>query len=95
VRLESSDPQLCDAVVWLELGGRAQRLYWPEEATFSCDEPHFDVAWAGDLDRDGRLDLVVSFSSKYSHHPRRLLLSSAAGPDQLVGSVALFERFAG
>jgi len=95
VHLESSDPYLCDAAVWLELGGRAQRLYGPEEATSSCDEPHFDVSWAGDLDRDGRLDLVVSFSSKYSHHPRLLLLSSAAGPDQLVGPAALFERFAG
>ena len=94
VRLESSDPYLCDAAVWLELGGRAQRLYGPEEATFSCDEPHFEVSWAGDVDRDGRLDLAVSFSSKYSHHPRLLLLSSAAGPDQLVGPAALFERFA-
>lgn len=40
-----------------------------------CDGPHFWLEWAGDLDGDGRLDLLVTFSDKYSAHPRQLLLS--------------------
>jgi hypothetical protein len=55
------------------------------------DDPHYYIEWAGDLDRDGRLDLAVNLSRKYSLHPHRLLLSSAAAPGQLVGDVALFE----
>jgi hypothetical protein len=55
------------------------------------DDPHFYVEWAGDLDRDGRLDLVVNFSRKYSIHPHRLLLSTKAKKGQLVGEAAVFE----
>jgi len=33
----------------------------------------------------------VNLSRKYSVHPHRLLLSSAAARGQLVGNVALFE----
>ena len=54
------------------------------------DDPHFDVEWAGDLDRDGRLDLVVNLSSKYSVHPHRLLLSTKANKSELVGEAAVF-----
>ena len=62
-------------------------------ARFSCDEPHFRIHWAGDLDRDGRLDMLVTFSEKYSYYPRQLLLSSAARLPNLVGEVARYERF--
>jgi hypothetical protein len=55
------------------------------------DEPHFDVPWAGDLDGDGKLDLVVNLSRKYSLHPYRLLLSSMAAVGELVGEAAAFE----
>jgi hypothetical protein len=44
-----------------------------------------------DLDRDGRLDLIVNLERKYSRHPYRLLLSSSASKGQLVGDAALFE----
>ena len=55
------------------------------------DEPHFDVPWAGDLDGDRKLDLVVNLSRKYSLHPYRLLLSSVAAAGELVGEAAAFE----
>jgi hypothetical protein len=54
------------------------------------DEPHLEVDWAGDVDRDGKLDLVVTFSSKYSMLPHTLLLSSKARPGQLIGVAATF-----
>lgn len=88
LHLIATDPMLCDAVIELTDGARTQRLYEAGQGPYSCDEPHFDIHWAGDLDRDGRLDLAVTFSSKYSHHPRQLLLSGSAGPDALVEEAA-------
>ena len=90
--LRGVDPGACDAVVILTDGGNSQQLYSLENGQFACDEPHLSVNWAGDLDGDGRLDLVTTFSRKYSYHPRRMYLSSAARPGELVGQVALFER---
>jgi hypothetical protein len=88
VRLQAARKDLFDARVILTDGRRTQVLY---EADGFADEPHFDVVWAGDLDRDGRLDLVVNLSRKYSVHPYRLLLSSKASKTQLVGEAAVFE----
>jgi hypothetical protein len=56
-----------------------------------ADEPHFEIVWAGDLDRDGKLDLIVNLERKYSWHPFRLLLSSKAVGAELVGQAAIFE----
>jgi hypothetical protein len=92
VALSGSDPMGCDAVVTVAEGDLTQTLYTPADSPFDCDEPHFDVHWAGDLDGDGRLDLAATFSSKYSHHPRRLYLSSAAAGHELLGHVASFDR---
>jgi hypothetical protein len=102
IRLDSKEPNYCDAVIILTQGGRRQKLF---DATapattndpalvVSCDEPHFTVHWAGDLDRDGRLDMLVTFSQKYSYHPRQLFLSSGARSGELVAEVARYERFA-
>jgi hypothetical protein len=46
------------------------------------------------LDRDGRLDLLVTFSQKYSYHPRQLLLSSGARSGELLAEVARYDRIA-
>ena len=93
IAVPGEDPGTCDAVVTLSHGARSQVLFRAEdEQLLSCDEPHFDVHWAGDLDGDGRLDLLATFSVKYSDHPRRLYLSSAADEGSLVGQVSLFER---
>jgi hypothetical protein len=74
IRLEGRSELLNDARVVLEGDGRSQVLF---AAGDSVDEPHFEILWAGDLDGDGRLDLVVTLSPKYSYYPRQLLLSSA------------------
>jgi len=93
VRLETSRPDQCDAVIVVEGEGRRQILFdAAAPAEFSCDEPHFEIIWAGDMDRDGRLDLLVTFSRKYSYYPRRLLLSSAAPEADIVGEAAGLER---
>ena len=88
LRLQSAREDRTDARVILSDGRDTQVLY---SADGFVDEPHYFIEWAGDLDRDGRLDLVVNLSRKYSWHPYRLLLSSAAAPGQLVADVAVFE----
>jgi len=88
VSMQSARDDQTDAQIVLTEGGRRQVLY---SADGFVDEPHYNVVWAGDLDRDGRLDLIVNLHRKYSWHPYRLLLSSAAAAGQLVGDAALFE----
>lgn len=74
-----------DGNVILSAGKKKQLIYSAGEFV---DDPHFTVIWAGDLDRDGKLDLVVNLSRKYSVHPFRLLLSSKAVNGRLVRDVA-------
>lgn len=51
------------------------------------------LLWAGDIDRDGRLDLLLDLSDRYDLGATSLFLSTAAGPGQLVGrSVTLAKR---
>ena len=87
VRLESTDPSFVDGTVVLAEGRRTQILY---TTGGSADEPHFTVVWAGDVDRDGKLDLIVNLSRKYSWHPYQLLLSTKARGQDLVGEAAVF-----
>jgi hypothetical protein len=102
IRLDATHPTYCDAVITLTEGERQQTLFDAAvhgttndpSLVVSCGEPHFRIHWAGDLDRDGRLDLVVTFSRKYSYHPRQLFLSSAASSGELVSEVARHDRFA-
>jgi len=88
VRLERLREDLADARVILSDGTVRQVLYSTDGFV---DDPHFFVEWAGDLDRDGRLDLVVNLSRKYSVHSHRLLLSTKASTAELVGEAAVFE----
>lgn len=102
VRLESTAADLCDGIISLTSSGRIQRLFDATQPgttrqpglAVACDEPHFKIHWAGDMDRDDRLDMLVTFSRKYSHFPTQLLLSSVASPGDLVGEGASSERFA-
>jgi hypothetical protein len=102
IRLDSKEPNYCDAVIILTQGGRSQKLFDAADPgvtkdpalMVSCDEPHFTIHWAGDLDRDGQLDMLVTFSRKYSYHPRQLFLSSSARSGELVAEVARYNTFA-
>lgn len=87
VSVQASDKYLADARVILTQGRRSQTLY---SADGFADGPHFFVVWAGDLDQDGNLDLVVNLHRKYSWHPYRLLLSTKAKGLQMVGEAAVF-----
>jgi hypothetical protein len=87
LHLEAKDPYLTDAKVMLAHSRRTQVLY---SADGSADEPHFEIIWAGDLDRDGKLDLVVNLHRHYGWHPYRLLLSTRARDKHLVGEAAVF-----
>jgi hypothetical protein len=96
VALRTREPGQCDAIVTLVGNGVTQTLFDARSADlpYGCDDPHFHIHWAGDLDRDGRLDLVVTLSRKYSYYPRQLLLSSAAQDGELVAEVARYDRLA-
>ena len=68
----------------LRLDGRRQALPGYRLATLEADEWHSDVLrWAGDLDGDGQLDLVLSHDG--TDTDVALYLSSLALPDDLVG----------
>ncbi len=102
IRLQSQEPDYCDTVIILTQGERTQKVFdaaapgatKDPALMVSCDDPHFTVHWAGDLDRDGQLDMLVTFSHKYSYHPRQLFLSSGARSGELVAEVARYERWA-
>lgn len=54
------------------------------------DESAVGIIWAGDLDRDGKLDLIMSLSDHYTVMETVLLLSSRAGEGEMVKRVATF-----
>lgn len=58
--------------------GRRQRIFAAPRADAES-WASWSVRWAGDLDRDGRPDLLVEASDHYNALETRLFLSSAAG----------------
>jgi hypothetical protein len=52
------------------------------------DDASWSLLWAGDLDRDGKLDLYVNVTQHYNISERKLFLSSQAGESELVRQVA-------
>ena len=54
-------------------------------------ENYMGILWAGDLDRDGKLDLLLNdVADEYGRFNWDLYLSTEASSDQLVGKVATF-----
>ena len=53
-------------------------------------DPSWSLVWAGDLDRDGKLDLYVNVTQHYNSSERKLFLSSQASEGQLVKEAAEF-----
>ena len=74
-----------NAKLVLKSGNSSQVLYTLE----GCgNDPGWSLIWAGDLDKDGKLDLYVSVNQHYNVIERRLFLSSQADEGQLVAEVA-------
>lgn len=71
-------------VVKLEQGGREQVLFLNP----LVEGGGWELMWAGDLDGDGRLDLLVGTTDPDDFGTLRLYLSGAAGPGQLLKLVA-------
>ena len=51
-----------------------------------ADDNHERIVWAGDLDRDDRLDLIIVFTT-YASSTTCLFLSSTAGPGEVLSQV--------
>ena len=64
---------------------RSQELFWVDE--FGLDRVP-NLWFAGDLDRDGRLDVVLDLAPATGGEELVLYLSSAAAPGELVAEVA-------
>jgi hypothetical protein len=82
---ESSFPK--NAQLVLQHGDTTQVLYTLDECG---NEPYWYLMWAGDLDRDQKLDLYISVTQHYNVSERRLYLSSKAAQGKLVKEVAEF-----
>ena len=54
------------------------------------DQSAVGILWAGDLDRDGQPDLIMSLSDHYNVMETALLLSSKADKGELIKLVATF-----
>jgi hypothetical protein len=89
IRVTAANDYLEKAVVTVHHEGASQEIFRMPEFV---DEAHIDILFAGDLDRDGKLDLITNMSWKYSLHPLQLFLSSAARAGELTREVANFER---
>lgn len=66
---------------------QTSQLLWSWDGKL-WDEPRLELEQVGDFDHDGRLDLVLELSPKYSYSDRRLFLSSKAEAGSLVGVAA-------
>lgn len=71
-------------ILWDSKGNVRQTL---REDAFPDGGP--SLLWAGDLDRDGKLDLLLDISNRYYVSEIALFLSSLAGPGELVGNAGI------
>lgn len=71
----------------LTTGRRSQTLISLKEHS----DAGWSLFWAGDIDRDGRLDLYLDLSNHYNVSRKILFLSSQAGKGKLVKELVRFE----
>lgn len=63
----------------------------PGEPAWFGDDAAPGLMFAGDLDRDGKLDLLFDATDHYNVSRPTLFLSSQAGPGELLGEVVAYE----
>ncbi|MCU8507321.1 hypothetical protein M2G40_05915 [Vibrio vulnificus] len=69
-----------------------EQVLWHENLSdHEVDDPRFELLWAGDNDGDGKLDLKMEVSPKYSCSQIAQFNSSLAEVGELVGS-GIFEK---
>lgn len=86
-RREYDDSPRAPSRLLLESNGHKQTLYeWPQGL---LDE-HCELIWAGDMDGDGKLDLLMVLSDHYNVLEYTLFLSSKRSSGSLVQRVAAF-----
>ncbi|HEM62296.1 MAG TPA: hypothetical protein ENO24_08395 [Chloroflexi bacterium] len=74
----------------LEGADKQQLLYSVPAREAEREDLFWSLLWAGDLDRDGRLDFYVHVGDPAEVPERRLFLSSLASARSLVGEAAIF-----
>ena len=89
--LDKTNPTLRQITV-KTIGGSSLLYDWRQHWG-STSENYEYVRWAGDLDRDGRLDLIVEFSSYYNS-TTCLFLSAPAKPPSLMKRVGCWSTSA-
>lgn len=87
LRANPGEEEAVDLV--FESGTRRQVLY----ESYGMNEGRIQVIWAGDLDRDGRLDFVVDYAEDDAGSAPTLFLSSKAKSGELVGEAADFPQY--
>ena len=81
LRVEQKDAR---SALVLSVGGVEQTLFQQNDG----DLDGWNLRWAGDLDGDGKLDLLLDADSHYARQTTRLFLSSKASGRLLVKQVA-------
>ncbi len=96
LQLESGCAQEAGACNWVYSDGAKRQVLQAfgvimHEGEASTEASSTGLIWAGDLDRDGLLDLIVDVADHYNAVAQvRVLLSSLARDDELVGVAGVF-----
>lgn len=88
--------RVSDYELWLQRGsgeGKTLQLLFKESDGIGGYNSY--LYWAGDLDRDGQLDLIYNLGGHHTQTLLTLYLSSAAKPGELVGLVAQWDGSCG
>jgi hypothetical protein len=100
LRLQCDEPgtPMPQCGLWLEQAGQRQQLaQYPahpgdDGQLAPGDDAPIELRFAGDLDGDGRLDLILDTSEHYNVAQPTLFLSGAAGAGELLRAVASHRR---
>jgi len=75
---------------YLEHGAKKQMLLETAAMTHDGEDVAPIIHWVGDMDGDGKIDMLVSVAGESCNYDVRLYLSSMAGKGEFVGKAAHF-----